>query len=1168
MLKFSANYSYTNHNFVIQNLLGQRVENKYTSAICIMQNILQRGKPTIMSTFLQEKIGAIHDLEIFKKPYPLISNEKPKWERIIRGDEEHNYFPAQKFYEELIPKFCKDYSFIQQLLIPEVPIKDIINNCTKEFEKMQVDFYLPQAYLIIEIDGKQHELEQFKDKRRDDYTKKHGIKTIRILTEEIETENSTFLQKMLEIENRIKKIILSQNKRRENLEDVNNNTFIGLSDYKTAYESKIDIKNSVYISTSVMRIQILILKLLELDKLKFNKKWVLEIYSSDVVDFAETALEDLFVWFEHLFALHKIQFEKPQLEIIYHKDFSEFSTRLNTIKIDFSLTKRYTDEFQLYSDIIFVRTDYFDEYLKFSKGNSTDSLKFNAYEQYDYYTISTYKPVKYELKLGQKNSDERHLAYFAWNLFLQTNKNINFTNFSFREGQIPIIKNALERNDTIGLLPTGSGKSICYQLSVILQPAISFVVCPIISLMQDQKSDLNLSFFDRTNYISSDKDEEEKEQTMVDFSNGKYQFIFISPERFQNKKFREHFQKINKKSHIAYAVIDEVHCLSEWGHDFRTSYLQLTNTIRKICSNFRFMGLTATASLNVLKDIQVEFDIGQNNIMAPLNYSRDELEFHLIESTNRNATSLLVSRLKEINKEDDFLNLCGSDSKCGIIFTKNVNGKEGCYSLSNELSKHLNTDVKYYSGSVPRVDNKEVMSNKEFLLFKKEIQDDFKNNKFSLLVSTKAFGMGINKGNINYTFHYGIPSSLESLYQEAGRAGREKTKFSEKKAKCHILFTKTEDKGILEKLWKRETSLEEIKVLSKSIKGDINKNLYFFIEGNEVIGKESKEIFEFYEKHAIANEIRIIEGKKIGISREKTEKIIYRLFQLGVVNDWTISNHFGGGTFEVEFSDFSEKTIQSSLLYTINKHDKEFSIDAVLTEEKYKTYANVVNNENINYIEKFIQLLLMWSYDNFSYNRKQSLKNIYENCCDLADGKLDSSKFKQRIENYFRVTNSSFILQHIAENPNDIKSWFKVFYEEQNLHQFISSDQQEKLRDNLSRFLESYMYNTGLDFVSGLIRLILGDYDNNDGKIRMESSLEKIKEYSKKDFDYVIKELIKIGENLDDNSKSLLSESIYKVVKDESLLFSLAECMKDSYSIKTCINLYNNRLKKVQRRLV
>ena len=193
MKKFSANYTNSNHNFVIQNLSDKKIDFDYYPALCILKNILQRGKPTLMSSFLQDKLGAIHKSDEFKNPIAFISKKQTKWERIIRGDIKGNYFPAQKFYEELIPKYFKEYSFIQKLIIPEVLIEDITKVPVDEFKGEQVDFYLPQAYLIIEIDGSQHSKNTNKDIIRDRHTKKHGIATVRISTNDlIQIQNRAF----------------------------------------------------------------------------------------------------------------------------------------------------------------------------------------------------------------------------------------------------------------------------------------------------------------------------------------------------------------------------------------------------------------------------------------------------------------------------------------------------------------------------------------------------------------------------------------------------------------------------------------------------------------------------------------------------------------------------------------------------------------------------------------------------------------------------------------------------------------------------------------------------------------------------------------------------------------------------------------------------------------
>ena len=604
MNKFTANYSYSNHNFVIQNLTGKRIDNEYLPAICILKNILQRGRPTLLSKFLQEKIGAIHKTDEFEKPYPLIDSESPNWERIIRGDVKGNYFPAKKFYDELIPKYLQDYLFIQQLLIPEIPVNEITQVQVDEFANQQVDFYLPQAYLIIEIDGSQHDRNINQDILRDQHTAKYGIQTIRIKTTDLEAENVSFKKSISAIKERIYKVISRQEKRRQNFP-----IFISINDYKTAFESGINLTNPYYTSTAIIRFQILVLELLEKGILDFNNEWKFELHASNGNDFAELAIQDLLQWFRPIFELHKINWNEPNYSIKHVNSLQEFGNSHDTVKVDFSLTKRYTDEFQTHPNILFVRTDYLDEYFYFKNTNAVNPT-FVGFEPYDYFKVSSTKPVKYKLQFGGKDSDEKPLLFLLQNIFLQDVPNLPLMKVNYQS--LPM---SLSRNDTIGLLPTGSGKSVCYQLAAILQPAISFVVCPIKSLMYDQKADLDLCRFTRVNHITSDDDGEDKEKIQNEFGSGKYLFIFISPERFQIKTFREYFSAVNKKFNIAYAVIDEVHCLSEWGHDFRTAYLNLANTIQRLCSNFKFIALTATASLQVLKDIKLELGIKSKIIM-------------------------------------------------------------------------------------------------------------------------------------------------------------------------------------------------------------------------------------------------------------------------------------------------------------------------------------------------------------------------------------------------------------------------------------------------------------------------------------------------------------------------------------------------------------------------
>lgn len=1154
---YSANYTHSNHNFMIQNLYVNTKNipirhEQYIPGICIIKNLLQRGKPTLMSKYLQSHLGPLHKDSFFTDAIALIDAETPVWEHMIRGDAANGYYPAKRFVEEILPRHFSDYTYIQPLLLPEMPINDITQVYNKEYENQQVDFYLSQAALVIEIDGSQHQLTQNVDGFRDNYLRKYGIEVIRISVSDMELENSRFHESVSKIKNRVDHIAANQSHR-----SYTDSSLITLGHYKKAYSSYPDLTDKHYMATAVMRMQLLILELLENGIITFDNDWNFEI-KSEMSGYAEIAIEDLFLWFHHLYKLQKITFVRPAYSFRYLEK-EAFSISTDVLKIDFSIFKRYTDEYLKRPDIIFVRTHYLDEYQYFKQTNG-NQLAFVDFMAYDFFRMSTAVPVNYRFQFGDEGSDSFSLLYFLENIFLQ-----EIPNLDFNEGQLPIIANALSGNDTIGLLPTGSGKSVCYQLAALLQPAISFVVCPIKSLMYDQKMDLDTVLFTRTNYITSDMEPSEKEIVSKEYSSGKYFFVFISPERFQIKGFRSELEKINQDFHYGYAVIDEVHCLSEWGHDFRTSYLNLSNTINKFSPFSKFIGLTATASVNVLKDIQNEFSISQMDVKTPLHFTRKELDFDVIDD-GMNKQGAIINLLQELNEEWNIFDPEGKESKCGIIFTSTVNGPKGCYQLSQRLSSSFNQEVFYYSGSVPTDGQKRpVMPEKEFDRFKREVQDRFKNNEFTLLAATKAFGMGVNKGNIHYTIHYGLPSSMESLYQEAGRAGRDKQKFADQQAKCLVLLSKepqSNDK-VLEQLWNPKTILAEIKELTKVTRGDINTNLFMFSNSLDTIKDEFKLINDVYERYCTNKDQSLvrIDSRTVQNSKAKVEKAIYRLNQLGIIKDWTIENFFSG-MFEAEINDaHTPESVESTLMEMIHKYEKDFSLAKYENDTESRYYTVLYKEpQKFTALQKSILVLLIWSYDHFAYNRRQSLKNVYENCLKLSAHTSDMTKekFKEALENYFRFDESSYVLQYIADNPYDFEPWFEIFLEEDKL---IDQEKLTQLKDQLSRFLESYMAHPGLDMISGVVRLLLDDFENADGASRLYSAISKIKNNSEFDQAEVLAHLIGLVQQFDKKKKAKISKILLRHFDSLDFKINLYDQLEDDYSLAVILDGYTKRLK-------
>lgn len=1115
MLKYTANYAYTNPNFVIQNLDTSMRNEELKPLLYVLKNILQRGFPTIMSKYLQEKIGKIHDLDSFEDRFIFALNKTPKWYSTIKGDDEKNYYPARDFLEKIIPQEFGSYSFVQSMIVPEIEINEITGVETKAFINQKVDFYIPQVKLVIEIDGQHHKIndrQRVNDYERDEHLRKHGVETIRITTKEL--KNNLYKDKINNILGRFSKydkLLVHYKKTCDKIESDS----ISTEEY-----------NTKLLPTAVIRFQILLLELLIHNHLTFDKEWNFNICNDENIEsFALLAIEDLFIWLHHLYILkNKKDFVQPKVNInISNSKKYKYSSK--SINIDFSLFQRYTDENEQNPQIIFVRTDYFD-----------------IIKEKNYFRVSTSDSINYHIT--DKDSD--NLRFFLQNIF---NKE------DFRKGQLPIISNALNLNDTIGLLPTGGGKSLCYQLPCLLQPSINFVVCPIKSLMKDQSENLKRKdvLLTNTNYICGDQTPNEKRYIMDEFGKGHYLFIWISPERFQIPDFRNSIAAIVSNLSISYAVIDEVHCLSEWGHDFRTSYLNLAKTIDRFSQKdeygegkIKYIGLTATASVNVLKDIKIEFSrqkqkLEDDNIKSLLDYSRKELEFEVVDDGG-NKKDILMGLL---NSE----NIIKHSDKASIIFTPNVNGNVGCYQLSNYINQEYPEISSWYAGSCPTERGIPIMDSKTFSDHKNIIQEKFKSDEYRILCATKAFGMGIDKQNIYYTFHYGLPASVESLYQEAGRAGRWDKNQSEnidKKAKCYVLLSKELNKNIdfVNRLFNVNTTFSEINDIRNTIKWDgkdIFTQMFLFTQNAKDVKDEYidtiKVIKAFFEENKTKNiyyrEIR----DKIGLNENSFEKVIYRLNLLGIVEDWT-RNFID--VFTVKFNTLNENHIIDSISYYIKKYNPDCNI---------LENINNINVSNVNsIIEKSIWFLLQWIFDNIVYQRKQSLKTLMDWCYNYED----SESFKKRIDSYFTFDDATFILQHIAENPTDYEKWFEFFYSNK---KFITDQELSKFKDQLSRFLESYSSNAGLNFISGIIRLKLNEFNDTDGQPRFENAVEYIIKSDKIDQEEFYKKLLSFfKQEFSKEQQEVICMSLIKYYpnKTESLAdeFNIPFLLNDALKLK------------------
>ena len=1159
--KFSANYANTNHNFIFQNLRSFSIASEPDSkpilnAVYVLKNMLQRGKPTIASHRLRKSVGLdqSHDV-LAHKSQALITQKPINWRRLIRGDVKTGNNPAKHFFDRLIPKYFDEYEFVKQLTLPEVQVFDMTQVYVEQFHNRQVDFYIPQVGLIIEIDGQHHKETVSDDENRDAFTNTLGLKTIRFTTQEVSSENQSFISKVQSIVEHIRII----DRQEQNLALTPPNG-ITLQDYRRAYHEGIDTSNPHIRLTAAIRFQLLVLELIESGDIRLGENKKIIIINRDGIDFANAALEDI----KEFFGKQSTLMGLPELELrieVQEVSAPSHPRSDDELLIDFSIFERFDDTFQANHDVIYARTHYLDFYRYFA---NRDAITIENCElvDYDFFEMLCSDPITYELDLGPESKQRDALKFFLSNLFLPYLDNVDF-----REGQIGIIGSALSRQGTIGLLPTGSGKSICYQLAAVLQPAISFVVCPIKSLMRDQKADLDSIGFTRSNFITSDLKPDQKMKVQNDFGRGKYFFVFISPERFQTHGFRSEMTAIGLDRTFAYAVIDEAHCLSEWGHDFRTSYLNLANTIERLAPDSNYIGLTATASVNVLKDIQSEFCIPDNNVRTPLKFTREELSFHVLDDAGR-KTDALLTLVSEMESKWNSGVSSEQEAKAGIVFTPTVNGDKGCYKLAGRISSTLDMDVRFFSGSEPNMGS---LQRGAFDSYKQEVQDDFKANKYRLLTATKAFGMGVNKGNIAYTIHYGMPGSMEALYQEAGRAGRDKKLFTKTVANCYVLLTKEKNTVALDKIWDASTSITDLKdnVKNLSFGSDLNTNLWFMTNSLDSIGDEFKLVNSIYNylTQNIENKTVTVTAAQFRTNKSKFEKGVYRLSQLGIVSDWIIEDFFKG-KLHIEFNCIDEYKLQASLERTIRKYDSDFKLDDIFSSDNkyYQLLCERLTSGKCDRTQFIFLVLLVWSYDHFVYNRRQSLKTVYEQCSELASKKIDAIEFKSRLEGYFKYNESSHLLHHLAENTADTSIWLSVFFEDEDETEsrlIISEDKLSTLKEQLSRFLESYKDNICLDYLSGVIRLAFDQFDDADGERRMASSLDRLMHQDRQGVKILIRDTLKLKPILSIEAQSLFAKLIYKKFPESRILEMINTGFGDPYSYHQLLEPLASRLENV-----
>ncbi|QXP63244.1 DEAD/DEAH box helicase [Polaribacter sp. HaHaR_3_91] len=711
-------------------------ENKveHSSTIAVILNILQKGLPTKLNKYALDKIienstlfnfnnenessiaievnDAENNLEdlFFKSLHiidPRINRDNLKEDYLNSYEDLGSEFEERFLFSDLPSAFGQNNDFLLQLIATQRTISNIVKGkidtsnilerVRDNFEEQRTDFSIEFPYdtetkpkgIVIEIDGSQHQTPQqtYLDTERDKAIAFcNWNNTLRIKTSDFGTN-----QFNSKIENILKPAINNEyiNTCSENYLNPIWNTDIGK-----------EVMQVSLIPFGIARIQRALLEAISQGILsQQNQNWKIAIIERDL-PCASLAIQDLQKLIDTINVITAEPLILPEIELVIFstKEFLDSNFQNSKAK---SLESFNENEF--YDLVIDVAILDRNINASFIAANTPEVINIRSINYIDTKrVIATTDIIEYNPICVNANENglwsiinediRSSLEYILQSIFRKK---------EFRQGQLPIIHNALQCKSVIGLLPTGGGKSLTYQLSAFLQPGICLVIDPIRSLMKDQVDGLLRNNIDSCVYINSTLQGEEKKKAMKKLEDGEVQFVFVSPERLQMEEFRILLEDMQANNiYFSYCVIDEAHCVSEWGHDFRTAYLKLGENALKYCKtkNLQYLplfGLTATASYDVLADVQRE--------LSGNDEARRITEEAIIRSeyTKRNELQYIVEE---------------------VSFP--VVGLNTIWDLKNELSTKKQERVEQLLGSIPYKIN-EFLSN-PIMVFS---EDDLKLNK-------------------------------------------------------------------------------------------------------------------------------------------------------------------------------------------------------------------------------------------------------------------------------------------------------------------------------------------------------------------------------------------------------------------------------------------------------
>ena len=943
----------------------------------------------------------------------------------------------QHFAETYFPQlFGEDWA---SYVYSQMPLPLIANN-QRRFVDQRVDFYVVRGdrRVVIELDGEEHGEAQAFDATRDAAIKRAGCEVIRFSNREIDHHDATILE-------RLQKLFPDDEE----------------------MHAVLPVGEKFFVACKVVhQVVIALLKALEAGHLSARADCTLKM---DTALFSAKEQETLL-----LLAIREVT------------DLIDHFSLLYGAAIDVRLTDPDASSFTIY----------------IGDGEmSPAALMIRDVSLTSYHFCQLNPFVGAPLPCNVTLENVEFFLYYIWGYP------------HFRWGQYEAVQRTLLQRDSIVLLPTGSGKSIIFQLSALLLPGITMVISPLKALIVDQLNNLRGKGIDIAAARFSGDQEFARDlgkRNAALFDSHSAAMYYIAPERLVIPAFRKEIAALQENENFTFIAFDEAHCVSEWGHDFRPAYLLAGKTCRELFQErgrpLPFLALTGTASDRVLKDMCRDLGVASPDaVLAPPEFDRPELHYLAIRSATGKADdkpALLENLLKielprKFRCSADQMRKChGKDTCCGIIFTTAIKTANALYhKLREDTPRRADSGVYY---STPPSYFKDRKDGKTWEDIIRQNASRFSSNRASLLIATKAFGMGIDKPNIRYIIHYDIPASIEQYYQEVGRAGRDR-----QAGYCALIVPNITQSDISAAL-KTNLPYNEWIQQREYKTGDLKSQIRFHL--NNFQGTDREERISNALIDCIFNRGTVLlPGTRISIRADdvkkympgqgerkrsddpnntlddEIKKLAVRLIHVGALNsaeyDYCKEEHY------LTIGDLRREALIENYKAFVGRYDE----GRVATEGLKLSRLPEQNKRDFlrNVLREYIQFV----YDIIESGRRQAIRHMFELAIHAADRpiSMQDEYIRTQIQDYLAVKNA--ITEKIVNNQtgkcglDTIEETFPFALNGVFLGGNRGEDERLlaiRTKTHVARHIESHPFHPGLLFLRAIASVKSNEYNERD----------------------------------------------------------------------------------------